>query len=448
MGSHCQTSFLGNTSSSSSASADADSLALSYGVTSAADEFDRNVLSIINNSDISDDVLRERADKHLDILGNVAFSQYNVPKWVVRLTLLEGVGKQDFTMRRLFDAMYTTASDFNLTSGARYVSASICVCAALASAEPTETRLERLAAELLKLGEIWVAYMLWPFAANRIQPEELREPSAFVTPTLEHTRKTLVEGMSTGRTASFSDKVRARDDYTCVITGVIDKNAPPHIRSREGSHLKLDASHIFKHSVAVLRPRASGENRQHGLYVTYDILKHYCQLDDSFAENMKSQIDDPSNGMLLGKDLHSAFDDFAFCFVAHENANTYKIKHWVSENEISWVPMSSSVTFMDHSQDANNAALLRTSPHNHPQPETTIPLPSPQLLQLHAILAGVLNLSGAADMLQIFNDLPDFGGPAVCSGYGEDFMHQVIEYTGDDISRLREVAETTQRLSL
>ncbi|TFY66162.1 hypothetical protein EVG20_g4926 [Dentipellis fragilis] len=318
--------------------------------------------------------------------------------------------------------MYRTASDLNLTSGARYVSAAVCACAALAAGEPKDSRSERLAAELSGLGGTWVAYMLWPFVLDKDQPEELREHSSPATPTIDNTFARLVTGIPGHRAKSFGEQASILLSQATYIAD--SQNID--MRAKAGTQVvQLEAAHIFKRSVTVLPPPShdsAGETNPPSSYATFDILKHYCQLD---AEAV-SQMDGAHNGMLLDHYAHQAFDRFDFCFMAEEKADTYKIKH----------------------QHLSGAALQRLSPCDHPRPGQGIPLPSPNLLQLHAALSGVLHMSGAADMLQIFNNPPDSGGPAVCSGQGEDFMHEVIEYDGNHISRLRDVTEVFQGLRL
>ncbi|KAA1478005.1 hypothetical protein DENSPDRAFT_845195 [Dentipellis sp. KUC8613] len=449
MASHSQKdSISSSTDSNPGLMSDTDSIA-SYGLTSAVEStaLNKSVLEIISNRTLSDADLHDQAKKHLQILTRPSFESYNVPKWVARVPLPVDIDSHKFNMKNLFDAMYQTASDLKLASGARYVSAAICACATRAAEQPQEKQVEQLAAELCKLGGTWVAYMLWPFIGNSKPPDDLVEHSDVATPTYDRTASVMDEGNTATRRGHFRTEVMKRDNYTCILTGVLDKSAPLHLRTGELSRVKLEAAHIMRRSVTVFRADNTDNAKRASLASTYDILKHYCELDDKFAETM-SQMDGAQNGVLLDKYAHDAFDDFGFCFQAEEAANTYKVKAWIPEKEISTVPIASKITFKDHSQTLNTAPAARRSGHAHSQPDDSIPLPSPQLLQLHAALAGVLNMSGAAEILQVFQNPPGSDGPAVQSDYGDDFESEVIQYDGDKISVMRDLTGSVGRLAL
>ncbi|TFY56058.1 hypothetical protein EVG20_g9078 [Dentipellis fragilis] len=404
MASHSQKSSLSShVSSDPGLVSDKDSIA-SFGLTSAASpKFNKLVSDFIDTRDLSDEDLRERANKHLRVLTLDSFEKYNMPKWITRVPLPTGTDRHRFNMKRLFDAMYQTASELSLISGARYVSAAICACAALAASMPQEKQLEQLAAELCKLGGTWVAYMLWPFLGNSKPQTNLEEPSAAATPTIKETSDSMSDGNPVRREEKFRDEVLLRDNYTCCITGAVQTDAPAHLNLQGTWIVKaLEAAHIFRRSVSVFQPGNADKGKRASLAATYDILRHYCQLDANIAETM-SQMDGAHNGIVLEHNAHQAFDDFGFCLQAEEEANTYRLKIYTA-------------------------------------------LPSPELLRLHAALTGVFNLSAAAGFLELFKNPSDSEGPAVGSDYGEDFEYEVIEYDGDKISRMRDLTAAVRGL--
>ncbi|TFY60621.1 hypothetical protein EVG20_g7350 [Dentipellis fragilis] len=346
---------------------------------------------------------KTQAKKHLEILTRPSFETYNVPKWVARVPLPKGVDKHKFNMKHLFDAMYQTTTDLHLVAGARYVSAAICACAARAAEEPQDRRLEQLAAELCKLGGTWVAYMMWPFIGNSKPPKDLEEHSDVATPSYDRTASMMDEG-NTAHVEINSER----------------RSGQFYLKPEDAFEAQLEAAHIFRRSVTVFKADKADASKRASLASTYDILKHYCQLDDKFAKK------------------------------AEEEANTYKVRRWIREKQITQAPVAAKVTFKDHSQTPNTggATVARRSGCGHSQPDDSIALPSPQLLQLHAALAGVLNMSGAAEILQMFKNPPDSDSPAVRSDYGEDFEYEVIKYDGDKLSRMRDLAAAVEGLLL
>ncbi|KAA1469520.1 hypothetical protein DENSPDRAFT_835162 [Dentipellis sp. KUC8613] len=333
--------------------------------------FNKLVSDIMNTPDLSNEDLYEQANKHLKVLTLDTFEKYNTPKWITRVPLPTGTDRHKFNMAGLFDAMYQTASELNLTSGARYVSAAICACASLARSAPQEKPREQLAAELCKLGGTWVAYMLWPFLGNSKPGTDLEEPSAAATPTINETSDSMSRGNPVRREEKFREEVLLRDNYTCCITGAVQTGAPAHLILPKGTWIvkALEAAHIFRRSVSVFQPGNADQGKRASLAATYDILRHYCQLGANIAETM-SQMDGAHNGILMQHDAHQAFDDFGFCMHAEEEANTYKLKIYTDQS-ISPYPLPTRISFADHSQaptmsqmdGAHNGILLEHNAH-------------------------------------------------------------------------------------
>ncbi|KAI9059253.1 hypothetical protein FKP32DRAFT_1173969 [Trametes sanguinea] len=125
----------------------------------------------IINSSLTDDELSELAQVHLSVLESPTHGIYNKPGWVENLKKAMEF-ETSYTTASMIRAMYDTASTVRLPSGARYVSAAVCACAAgskeaeaersLTDSERREAEKERLAASLEKLASTWVSYMLWP----------------------------------------------------------------------------------------------------------------------------------------------------------------------------------------------------------------------------------------------------------------------------------------------
>ena len=51
--------------------------------------------------------------------------------------------------------------------------------------------------------------------------------------------------------------------------------------------------------------------------VTFDILKHYCELEGD-PERLISSIEEPQNALLLQNDAHDWFEDLQWCLFPTE----------------------------------------------------------------------------------------------------------------------------------
>ncbi|KAG2363631.1 hypothetical protein BDR07DRAFT_1403770 [Suillus spraguei] len=99
--------------------------------------------------------------------------------------------------------------------------------------------------------------------------------------------------------------------------------------------------------------------------------------------------------MLLDIVIYRLFDSYAWCLLPTDVLHKYKV-HWLRH-----VPSGkgnfTEVQFQDHSG-------------------TGIPLPNPTFIALHVAVAHVLNLSGAAEVIDKFYDVFSDEGPTVPSG--------------------------------
>ena len=132
---------------------------------------EKEILNIIKDTEhFSDTYLRAEADKALKILDSNDYTLQNKPSWVSRLDDLAVSArsfepKDNYTTRKMFEAMYTSAESCGLPStGQRYVSAAVYASALKADTlfEDENARRNALANDLEQLATTWVAYMLWP----------------------------------------------------------------------------------------------------------------------------------------------------------------------------------------------------------------------------------------------------------------------------------------------
>lgn len=120
-------------------------------------------------------------------------------------------------------------------------------------------------------------------------------------------------------------------------------------------------------------------------------------------DDLASIIDNPENGMTLDVMVHKLFDDYMWCLHPTDVLHKYTV-HWFRR-----VPAGlgnfTEVQFQDHSQ-------------------TGIQLPNPTFIALHAAVAHVLHLSGAAEVIdKVYNAFSDEGStvPSGDRASEEDF---------------------------
>jgi hypothetical protein len=281
----------------------------------------------------------------------------------------------------ILDAMVVGAEKAGLSSGVRYAAAAIIV--AYQKGEGSNSS----ASELTKLAQDWLLFFLLPL---KIAYRAAHSPQSEIsTPTL-HVSEVVAKAIpATSRRSYFPKMIIQRDNDKCVLTGSLNILSGPYPPGTEGSESLLEAAHIIRRSLVHEHP---GRNR---IARTIDIIKHYTKLPDTIMDDLVGIIDNPENGMLLEVTMHNRFDNYSWCLLPTDVLHKYKV-HWFRS-----VPLGrehfTEVHFQDHSR-------------------TGIPLPNPTFIALHSAVAHVLNLSGAAEVIDKVYDTFSGEGPMVLSG--------------------------------
>ncbi|TBU29339.1 hypothetical protein BD311DRAFT_806330 [Dichomitus squalens] len=440
-------------SPSGSSNASSPTSTRSYGLSTEVYPYEASALSntvrtILESSAESDrdDALYARAQRHLQVLNDPLYNQYDTPQWVRRrASSARAVLFQGFTVRGLIKAMYATAEDLGLERGKRYVSAAICACADDARRAPDNVdRLEFLAQGLGRLASTWAAFMLWPFYAQQENAElivGLDDISGNATPTETNTESIIDDvGLSKNRSGELRGDVGRREGHRSVITGDMDVYLSTRNRPEGVATAYLEVAHIFKRALVVYN-RNTAKQRTRSITATLEILQHYCQLDEKYVKDI-GLLDSPVNAFLVDSgSVHKAFDDFLWCLKPTEIPNQYEYKEYDHAINLRY-NMPTVVAFKDHSiEDADTAISTQSSTDNPSEPGTSrasrhrkrphdamgVELPDPELFRLHAALAGVLNMSGAAGIFQLIMDRQNPGQPPVPSADGEAFFKEIVE---------------------
>ncbi|KAF8175762.1 hypothetical protein BJ912DRAFT_706669 [Pholiota molesta] len=210
-----------------------------------------------------------------------------------------------------------------------------------------------------------------------------KTPSQPATPTRTETASHPLEGVG-NRKASFADDVMKRDGFTCVVTSMQDLEHPEPNEDIEQS--TLHAAHILRRAIGQFDSDHNSDSYKSAL-TTFDILVTFTRLPAKTLEELREELDHPSNGITLAMNAHAAFDRFDWCLVKTEKEDVYAVKIYSKRNR-AHVKNTTHVTFEDHGNDFSSSAnkLKRSAP---------IDLPNPRYIEIHAAIAGILNMSGA-----------------------------------------------------
>ena len=123
-----------------------------------------------------------------------------------------------------------------------------------------------------------------------------------------------------------------RDGYKCVVTGYKDFTHPKLDES--DPEMYLHASHILRRAIGSYKNEHTSDSVGHlsvqsiayrlpdlfyffrqfkSAVTTFDILRNFTRIPVEKLEDLHSELDDPSNGMMLQIDTHNSFDRFNWC---------------------------------------------------------------------------------------------------------------------------------------
>ncbi|KAF8338694.1 hypothetical protein F5887DRAFT_1077628 [Amanita rubescens] len=346
-------------------------------VSQLTNDFVATVLKLMNKEKILTIELVENANAQLLVFENVPVERRIVGNGTTRID----------SLKVLKEMLNNAPTD----RGKRYVACAVICC---------DSREEGL----VGLASDWVNFLLWPFkSAYKSQTPCISDNSSITLP------ETAVSMTVVKEKPHFLLLLKERQANKCAVI-----EPPPNTR------IFTVGAHIIRRSIA------KGNNSNAGLHIslpaTWDILRHYADLSEDTIERLESIVDSPSNGILLQTEMHAAFDNFEWYFEATDEPNVYNVK-WLSETPVYVWALGGrqQVTFTNHS-------------------EKDIPLPNARFLAIHAAIAKVLHLSGAAEPLDLVMDKFNFGSYPVPSGkYGSadlDIRLSLLDLFGDHLSHL------------
>ncbi|KAI9777150.1 MAG: hypothetical protein M1816_004907 [Peltula sp. TS41687] len=228
---------------------------------------------------------------------------------------------------------------------------------------------------------------LWEVANHIFQAviRPMRGRSKTPTPALsplakakDHVEEVFVEVPEPAiREKRFREDCLRRDGNKCVVTGCYDIRQESLLSQEELSEMTpafVEAAHILPFSLGQYT-----KNQEWSSATIWEALYRYFP---SLAQFKGEHINDPSNGMILLRDLHLAFGSFMLAFESTGTEHTYNLKMYQFRPGVYAVvwPCNNQVTF------------ATTDPQ--------IPLPNPKLLEAHAAIARVLQATGMGEFIE------------------------------------------------
>ncbi|KAF8885588.1 hypothetical protein BD779DRAFT_1532590 [Infundibulicybe gibba] len=327
-------------------------------------------------------------------------------------------------------AMLDHAEGCGGKDGKRYTASAISLCAV--QDDPNH---EKTLVMLHDLGKTWVSHLLFIFRADASHSAQRNKaPSEIATPSLESTASLMDYGVTSGnRDGDFKDQLLERDGYRCIATGKVDVRHPldEHHPFDEDLTTWLIGCHIIRRAISIYDSRKDPEVFNSAM-ATFDILRNYAGLSEKTLQSLEDNIDDPANGLLLSPESHLGFDNFRWCLQETDVLNKYKIKVYGRGHGIGKEGDSKIVEFRDRSTEFQTG---QAKPNRKRARE--IPLPEPCYLRIHAVIAGILHMSGAGKFFdELLEKYDDEEGSSPVRSWEE--FNRVIETV-----RLREQLSTT-----
>ncbi|KAK0244967.1 hypothetical protein EDD85DRAFT_1016214 [Armillaria nabsnona] len=196
------------------------------------------------------------------------------------------------------------------------------------------------------------------------------------------------------RPSTMLMQVMKRQDRICPITGVREEEHWDALAEDPDMLLSvMETCHIF--DLDLDNPKDCFA------MITWDIVRNYLTLNDEEMEALVATIDDPSNGIGFELVTHHQFDKFKFSLHATDHFRLLVPPTGGSQHR---------VVFKDYSNS-----------------DPSIPLPNPTYLRLHAAVAGILHMSGAAAVMDQFKEKygEGSGGSGLLGKSGHKFKNLI-----------------------
>ncbi|GJJ15819.1 hypothetical protein Clacol_010097 [Clathrus columnatus] len=240
--------------------------------------------------------------------------------------------------------------------------------------------------QLGSVATVWLEYMLYPMKTARSAITTY--PTEEQTPSLEHTATQMEPAR---RRTEFRKTLLRREGYRCAVyRNNVDRGSEHlvDLQPDDETVSKLQGCHIVPFSLNDF-PEEGPEFRKAA--ITWTLLKHWTGFD--IQQLVGEGLNDASNGILMGSELHGRFGAFLMHFEPATSGNNKR-----------------------QGSEPNTYNILSVKQHSRSYPlvefqaREGIAIPNPKLLAIHAAFARVLYASGAGRYFdQIWRDAESMG---------------------------------------
>ncbi|TCD63772.1 hypothetical protein EIP91_004955 [Steccherinum ochraceum] len=296
-----------------------------------------------------------------------------------------------------------------ICGGTRYVAAAIVLAAGkgdLGSNNVVQGHVgadgDHVKERLVAPARDWVNAFLWPFwsAYQHADPLASQRSQRHACPQIGSRTKKLAVWPD-NRPSTLREEVLMRDNYQCVLKGVMDNDTcrTGRITTTGVGFRRVVATRIIRRS---LFPKNDSSPLSQ-ISAKIDILQYFAGLSGEAMDELAASIDTPENVITLNRDWHDEFDRFEWCLVPH-GVDLSRI-HDVFDPDLDELPELSgqqhykfvALEPLDCNTVSNPSDKVTFVNHALPA-ERTFKFPNPKLLAIHAAIAHVLHFSGAGDV--------------------------------------------------
>ncbi|XP_006458932.1 hypothetical protein AGABI2DRAFT_115898 [Agaricus bisporus var. bisporus H97] len=240
---------------------------------------------------------------------------------------------------------------------------------------------------LTDIGSFFEVYVITPLKKYKGRTPAPSDYSS--RPSFEETKDTIIEAPKNHQDAKAQTLLR--DNWCCVVSGTLHIDAPEDIilASDEETTMGSTETRIHRH---VLDCSA---------HISAVLDRFHCDISTFTGEKVYSLV----NAITMGKDVHDAFDRLELYFEATPVKNRYLVK---------------SLTRRPLPLRIYDYVTFSTS---NPR---TLPVPSAELLALHATFCKVAKFSGSGEYIDAVYEDPEETGVLATDGTSHGFLRSKL----------------------
>ncbi|KAL1962506.1 hypothetical protein VTN77DRAFT_9627 [Rasamsonia byssochlamydoides] len=229
--------------------------------------------------------------------------------------------------------------------------------------------------QLYQLSLSLVEGLLFPMKAHGKTPSITLSPRFGLEDSIENVASQITEPATRNSQRWLKQACLSRDGNKCVIAGSFDSQTAA-LEPNQSDALEADTE--LAHIIPFSRASYSTEEEHHRISEIWVTIFRYFPSVRSRINFIADSINHPRNAMTMHSYVHRKFGDFTIALEKTEREHVYQIKNYNPRSDVKkHLPSSGIVAFTNYD----------------PQYE----LPSPILLEVHAVIARILHATGKGE---------------------------------------------------